>query len=324
MAHVLGQDGPSQIIVRFYGVRGSFPTGDARIGGHTTCLTLRFGSQFVILDTGSGMIDLGDELLSPAFPPGTSVNDVEAFMRVWLSEQGHKAEDLGAALADRFQSCNGGVRATIITSHVHGDHLYGIQAFKPVFRPDTRLHFVGATHDGLTVPEVMERFVFAPPVFPVPWKFLASTRTHRQIEPGERFTLETDREDVKVWMLPMNHPNQAYGYRFEWKGKVVAITMDHEHGHAYDENIVKLASEADLWVTEAQYTDEQYAKCRGFGHISESAAALQAKEAKPRLIYTAHHDPNAGYDTVQQIARTIEEAAGVDTRFAWQGSEVRV
>jgi phosphoribosyl 1,2-cyclic phosphodiesterase len=323
MAHAVFK-GESKIVAKFWGVRGSFPTGDARIGGHTSCLTLQFPGQLVILDTGSGMIDLGDELISPSFSPGTSVSDVETFVKIWLGQKGNKPEGLGQALGGRFKSANGGVRATVITSHVHGDHLFGIQAFKPVFMPTTNLHFIGATHNGLTIQDVMERFVFAPPVFPVPWGALASTCTHQQIEVGERFEIPTGDGNVKVWMLPMNHPNQAYGFRFEYKGRVIAVTMDHEHGHEFDQNIVKLADGADLWITEAQYTDEQYQRCVGFGHISESAAAKQAREARPKLIYTTHHDPNANFDTVQQIARTIEESAQVDTRFAWQGAEVHV
>lgn len=324
MAHRTHNDLSFPVIVKFWGVRGSFPTQDTRIGGHTTCLTLKFGDQLIIFDTGSGMIDLGDQLLSPSFPPGTSVKDVETFMKFWLSRPNMKLDDLGAALQEQFRGHNGGVRATVIHSHVHGDHLHGMAAFKPVFMPSTELHMIGATHDGLSIPEVMERFVFAPPVFPVPWDKLASKRTHQQIEPGEKFTIPCSLGDIEALMLPMNHPNQAYGYRFEWRGKVIAVTLDHEHGHAFDKNVVRIAEGADLWITEAQYTDEQYARCAGYGHISESAAAEHAKAAKAQLVYTTHHDPGADFDVVHQIARTIQAHAEVETRPAMQGSEIHV
>lgn len=327
MAHVAkkSQDGSTPIVVKFWGVRGSFPTGDARIGGHTSCLTLTFPGQLVILDTGSGMIDLGNALLKDTLADGTTVADVEVFMKLWISQPGNKVEHLGRALQDRFGARNGGVRATVIFSHVHGDHLFGIQAFKPVFRPDTKLHMIGATHDGLTIPEIMERFVFAPPVFPVRWEWLNSQRTHQQIKPFDRFTIPcAEGGDIQVEMMPMNHPNRAYGYRFKWNGRVIAVTMDHEHGHVFDESIVRLAKDADLWITEAQYTDAQYVRCTGYGHVSESAAAQHAKAARPGLIYTTHHDPDADFDTVRQIARTIERASGVETRAALQGADVYV
>lgn len=325
MAHVTRQDISFPIVVKFWGVRGSFPTQDTRIGGHTTCITLKFADQLVILDTGSGMIDLGDQLLSPSLPAGTSLMDIEAFMKSWLSRPNIKLDGLGPALQEQFKGSNGGVQATVIYSHTHKDHLDGITAFKPVFRPDTNLHMIGSRHDGLTIPEIMERFVFVPPVFPVPWKVLGSKRTYQEIKPGETFTISCSLGDIEVLMLPMNHPNQAFGYRFMWRGKVVTVTMDHEHGHEeFDKNVVKLAHEADLWITEAQYTNAQYERAKGFGHISESAAAVHAKAAKPRLVYTAHHDPNATYDDVQQIARTIQDVSGIETRFAWQGSEIHV
>lgn len=326
MAHVTQHDQLFPIIVKFWGVRGSFPTSDVRIGGHTTCLTLQFPDQLVIFDTGSGMIDLGNRLLEPALVPGTTFKDIEVFTKFWLAQLGNQPENLGSSLQERFQGKNGGVRGTVIHSHVHKDHLDGLTAFKPVFRPDTELTFIGARHNDLTIEQVMERFVFAPPVFPVPWKFLGSKRTMREIaSDGDHFTIPCAiGGDIKVSMLPMNHPNQAYGYRFEWGGRVIAVTLDHEHGHAFDENVVTLATGADLWITEAQYTNEQYARCKGFGHISETAAAVHAKAAKPSLIYTTHHDPDADHDVVQQIARTIHEYSSVETRPAWQGGEVHV
>ncbi|MBI5369921.1 MBL fold metallo-hydrolase [Candidatus Uhrbacteria bacterium] len=326
MAHVTHRDLLFPIVVKFWGVRGSFPTSDVRIGGHTTCLTLQFPDQLIIFDTGSGMIDLGNHLLEPALVPGTTLKDIEVFTKVWLGQTGNKPEDLGRALQERFQGKNGGVNATVIHSHVHKDHLDGLTAFKPVFRPDTELTFIGSRHNDLTIEQVMERFVFTPPVFPVPWKVLGSRRTMREIAPsGDTFTIPCAvGDDIRVRMLPMNHPNQAYGYRFEWGGRVIAVTLDHEHGHDFDRNVVELADNADLWITEAQYTDAQYARCKGFGHISETAAAAHAKAAKPRLVYTTHHDPDAGFDDVQQIARTIQEFSGVEARYAWQGSEVHV
>jgi hypothetical protein len=61
---------------KFYGVRGSFPHGDVRIGGHTTCHTMQFADTLVIFDTGSGMLDLGDELMKPFLMPGKTMDDV--------------------------------------------------------------------------------------------------------------------------------------------------------------------------------------------------------------------------------------------------------
>jgi len=288
-------------------------------------MTIRIADQLIVFDTGSGMIDLGNKLIQSSLPPDLSPQDMGRFIQRWLAVTGHQPNDLGSALVDQLLKTDDELRLTVISTHVHKDHLDGITAFKPVFSPKTHIHMIGCTHDGLNLHEVMERFVFAPPVFPVPWAGLASERTLQMIKPGERFTIPCSvGGDIKVWMLPMHHPNQAYGYRLEWQGTVIAVTFDHEHGHEFDDNIVRLADGADLWVTEAQYTDAQYLRSVGFGHISESAAAAHAKDAKPGLIYTTHHDPDATFDHVQQIAQTIQDVSGVHTRFATQGQKVIV
>src|SRR5215469_8618829 len=55
--------------VRFWGVRGSYPTPGPqtiRYGGNTTCVEVEAGGQILVLDAGSGIIRLGDELLRRA------------------------------------------------------------------------------------------------------------------------------------------------------------------------------------------------------------------------------------------------------------------
>ena len=53
--------------VRFWGVRGSYPTPGPqtiRYGGNTTCVEVAAGAHTLILDAGSGIIRLGKDLLS--------------------------------------------------------------------------------------------------------------------------------------------------------------------------------------------------------------------------------------------------------------------
>jgi len=52
--------------VRFWGVRGTIPTpgpGTVRYGGNTPCIEVRCGNRLIILDSGSGIRELGVKLL---------------------------------------------------------------------------------------------------------------------------------------------------------------------------------------------------------------------------------------------------------------------
>ena len=53
------------MIVQFWGVRGSFTTAQAdvlRYGGNTSCVSVSIADQILVLDAGSGVRLLGQEL----------------------------------------------------------------------------------------------------------------------------------------------------------------------------------------------------------------------------------------------------------------------
>lgn len=305
---------------RFYGTQGSFASYNPQLGGQTTCHTLKFADTLVVFDTGSGIIGLGNELIKDHLTPGITWREVDDFMGKFLKTQNAHPEDLGKAmLGAGLISPKKPLKIYVIFSHVHGDHLYGIQSFKPIYSPNTEIEFFGGMHDGFTIERVMEERVFAWPTYPVKHAWLASKRKYTTVKENTTFHLPcTIGGDIQVEVLPMYHPNQAYGYRFTWGGKVIVVTLDHEHGHEFDKNIVKLWDEADVVVTEVQYDEKMYETRKGFGHITAEAAAEHASLAKPKLIITTHHDPDASFEAVVNIARTIEEKSGVRTKFAMQ------
>lgn len=304
---------------QFYGVRGSFGINDPKIGGHTTCHTIKFGNRLIIFDTGSGMIDIGNELMKRYLRPGVTIREVDLFLNKYITAK-HRIEDLGKALVDNgIISQEEELHVTIIYSHVHMDHLMGIAAFKPIFSPNTHIEFIGGTHDGLTIKEVLQKHVFVHPIFPVKHEWLASKSTYTTIEAGQEFTLDCNvGQSIRVKVLPMNHPNQSYGYQFEWGTHKMAVTLDHEHNHEYDANIVSLWEGADIVITEAQYDEDMYKTRKNFGHITARAAAKHALEAQPKRIITTHHDPDANFPLVEAIARTIQTRSGVPTTYAHQ------
>ena len=63
----------SNVKVKFWGVRGSYPTPREQdaFGGNTSCVEVRSSSnQLVILDMGTGLKDLGDSILKSKYHCG--------------------------------------------------------------------------------------------------------------------------------------------------------------------------------------------------------------------------------------------------------------
>ena len=111
--------------IRFWGVRGSIaaPGPDtAAVGGNTSCVELVCGATRIVLDAGTGLRGLGQELIAQPGP----------------------------------------TELTLLLSHYHWDHIQGLPFFVPVYRKDTALTIVGGANGVMSVRDTLERQMSAP------------------------------------------------------------------------------------------------------------------------------------------------------------------
>src|SRR5262249_54292423 len=129
--------------VKLWGVRGSFPTPEARnlrYGGNTPCVEVRLpDDEILILDAGSGIRLLGQELMH-----------------------------------ERLR----GRKVHILLSHFHWDHIHGLPFFAPVFEHTNIAFYTGGTADTL---ENSLRGQMKYPYFPVDFGALASKCEFREL-----------------------------------------------------------------------------------------------------------------------------------------------
>ena len=64
-------------IIKFWGVRGSFPTPDRdkiEVGGHTSCVEVRTAdNDLIVFDMGTGFVPLGMPLIGEGNTPNPSL-----------------------------------------------------------------------------------------------------------------------------------------------------------------------------------------------------------------------------------------------------------
>ena len=129
----------SEFKVKFRGVRGSFPVADRnflKYGGNTSCVEVNVGGHLIILDAGTGMVGIGDDLM----------------------------EDYIASAVrpeDRKQ-----IFSTILLSHIHHDHLMGLTFFKPIHIRSSKLMIFGAGAPDTSLSEELSKLVFGK-TFPI-------------------------------------------------------------------------------------------------------------------------------------------------------------
>lgn len=197
--------------------------------------------------------------------------------------------------------------ADIFLTHVHWDHVQGIPFFGPFFSPACRFRFYGERRMEMTLQSQIG-LVMAAPVFPVTMDAFNAELAWHEIQCGAALDLD----GLSVQTCRLRHPDICTGYRFGWRGKSVCIVGDYEHG---DTEPLEFARDADVLIYDAQYTDQEYALKRGWGHSTWRKGCEFAQKCGAKRLYLTHHDPrrtDAQLDALEQQARELFPAA----RFA--------
>ena len=111
--------------IRFWGVRGSIASPGpetALVGGNTSCVEVRCGDEHIVLDAGTGLRTLGNELMKSRAP----------------------------------------LKTTLLLSHFHWDHIQGLPFFVPAYLATTKLTVVGSSDGRHTLRDKLSRQMTEP------------------------------------------------------------------------------------------------------------------------------------------------------------------
>jgi phosphoribosyl 1,2-cyclic phosphodiesterase len=253
----------NDLLCRFLGVRGSIATPGMAAGGNTSCVEVVAGDTRIILDAGTGIRALGTERMAPGAPR----------------------------------------HSTILLSHLHWDHVAGLQFFTPVYVPGHRVE-IASGPNGVMAHEAAIRALFRSPFFPVDFDDLGGTVIPRELRPNDAFAIG----DIHVTMARLNHPDPVYGFRLDCDGQSIVYATDTEHFACVDPTLEKLAAGADILIYDAQYTPEEYPAKVGWGHSTWAAGIELARAAGVPQLVLFHHDPSR---TDEQLAALEADAARV-------------
>src|ERR1700681_2304101 len=257
----------------FWGVRGATPTVDPatwRYGGNTPCLELIApdGTQ-IILDCGTGLRMLGNRL--------------------------------AAANGDRVPETH------IFVTHYHWDHIQGIPFFAPLYAEKNEFHFYSFRSKYLGRDSLKQVFEaqMALPYFPVDMSAMNAKRKFQEVDGGDSFRIGKN----KVTARWLNHPQGCLGFRIETTAGTGGFGRDNERGDAkLEKNLREIATGADIFINDAQFTPEQLATTKkGWGHSSWKEGVDLAREAGATTLVLFHHDPDSADRAVDTILRQARE-----------------
>lgn len=256
--------------IRFYGTRGSIPICAPEFqefGGNTTCLLIQGPERTGIIDAGTGIRDLGKDLL--------------------------KDPHLGI---DR--------PCLIVFSHFHWDHIQGLPFFGPAY--DSRRKFavvaLGRELYGKNIKSIFE-VQMQRDYFPVTLDDMGASIDFFKA-PEECLSLGRGSVEVVKHQHPGNA--YTYRIQ-SIEGKVLVFCTDIEHGDTIDERIVDISRGADLLIHEGQYTPEELPLHKGWGHSSWEQAVEVAELAGVKRLVITHHDPDHDDAFLRKVERECQE-----------------
>jgi ribonuclease BN (tRNA processing enzyme) len=159
--------------------------------------------------------------------------------------------------------------------------------------------------------------------FPVEMSELGAQIQYFDLKEGE---FEVD--GVKVQTKLMNHPILTLGYRITDGDKVFVYTGDNEPYYNFfdgadpselekvnavvdeqNQGVVNFCKDADLLICDAQYTEAEYEKKRGWGHNSKTHALEIARKSGAKRMAMWHHEPVHTDKQLLEIEKDYQERA---------------
>ena len=287
-----------------WGCRGSLPTPGpttVRYGGNTSCYEIRNANNDLLI------LDAGTGL-----------------------------RELGLSLMGELP-----VKAHMLFSHTHWDHIMGYPFCVPLFIPGNTFHLHGPTHFNHSFEDVMTKsmdYTF----FPVRMEELGSTLSFEDMKEGEHQI-----GPFHVQVKYMNHPILCLAFKITADGKTIVYTGDTEpyydtiYGDSEpvdeDEQIEKaelqefidtqnagmldFLRDVDLVIYDCTYTQEEYPAKKGWGHTAMEYAIDICTQAEVGHLLMTHHEPTRSDDQLDVLltrlrAETLSSGSALKLSFA--------
>lgn len=301
--------------IKFWGVRGSIPCPGphtAKYGGNTACVELYIQSinRRIIIDAGSGIRELGYQLMAHAHTEGN-------------------------------------LSADIFLTHTHWDHIMGFPFFAPIYEPTSHFRIYGpATYEEESLKDVLGgQWTYR--YFPVQHDELSSKIEYFDLKEGFYDLGQGIRLQTKYLNHPLLC--LGYRFEYDGKVVCTAFDTEpyanmfctDSNDPAYDEAMAAegelIAAEenlrmerfmhgADLLIYDAQYTQTEYRQSRlGWGHSPIEHAIDVARRCQVKKLALFHHDIFRTDDQLETMTPHYCEQNGdngFSSFFAREGMEL--
>ena len=305
----------SEFSVKFRGVRGSYPIADKdflQYGGNTSCVEVNAGGHLIILDAGTGLISVGNELLKKHITSGTKPSERTP------------------------------IKATVLISHIHQDHLQGFTFFRPLHIASSDIKVYGNVNYNESLADELSQLLFGKS-FPLDLGDIAGNLDIRDLAETEGIILrhneppiikrienendaKAENDDVLITCYrSYAHPQEGVLiYKISYKDKVLVYATDKESYEGGDKKLASFARNCNLLIHDAQYTTEDYQDAfvpkQGYGHSTFEMAVESKRQANAEKLVFFHYDPDYNDEKLNYIKAHYKDDENII--MAYEGLEI--
>ena len=306
----------SEFNVKFRGVRGSYPIANKdflQYGGNTSCVEINVKGHLIILDAGTGLIDIGNDLIAKYIASST------------------KAEKRTP------------INATVLISHIHQDHIQGFTFFRPLHIPSSNINVFGNVNYNESLADEISELLFGKS-FPLDLGDIAGNLNIKDLNETEGIILrhgenpiikrienekdaKLEKEDDVLITCYRSYAHPQEGvliYKIQYKDKTLVYATDKESYPGGDKKLINYARGCNLLIHDAQYTTEDYLDSfvpkQGYGHSTfEMAVDAKNQSGAEKLVFF-HFDPSYDDNKLNSIKEQYKSQD--DIILAYEGIEI--
>jgi len=282
----------NKIKISFWGVRGSIPTpGENTVyyGGNTSCVTIEYKDEIIILDAGSGIREFGK----------------------YLIKQGKISNN----------------KIHIFISHTHWDHIQGLPFFASAFIKGNKIRIYGPKLFNQSFERILSNQMEYN-YFPVRLEDLEADISFEELKIGKynniipKVKIETMVTNHPVidmgYKFSFGKIKVAYITDFEiltdqyfdyvYSGKDdIKKKIGKELFKNLNNRLIKFLKNSDFLIMDSFCTKEEYKDKLGWGHSCFEDVYNLAKKSKVKKLCFFHHDPNRTDESLKKIEKLYQE-----------------
>ena len=265
-----------QIEITIWGARGSTPCANREhmyYGGNTSCVQIDIpgNKNFLILDSGSGIRNLGDEILDN----------------------------------------NDEVKGRIFITHPHWDHIQGFPFFKPIYIPENKFsvhmpnQLAGGCKEVLAGQMTYTYFPVTTEMLQADITYVTQQPSEFNYEGySVEYLLSNHPITTAIYKVRIGSNTIIYCPDNE------IVPGKNKESNAFYRHLLEFIEGADILMHDGQFNRDIYQTKQNWGHSAWEDAVELGEEAGVDKLFIMHHDPASNDDYLQNVEKQMQDSFG--------------